>query len=289
MKNTYIGDTNHALVCLKLEDARLECKLKYTLDFKKIVEKPEYKDLIDNVVGMKICRFVDKYVSRVYGTRAISAWLTKNKGKTIFDLITMSDIAYTVAVIENGHEKWDEAIDPSLRVQDELPKTSKFTKKAGLKREFNSAGWTKDGIDYYNKVWEGWKKLSGENYKGIWKTQVEDMWFEYVEQMGENQGRKKRNKSNPEDDDSNPPMPNLPVLEAAEMLFEGDEGYQPDRPWKNSESADYYGGHELLIDDALDGDSVIEGWQGGDERESLAVVTNFGARHRVSLDSEEPV
>ena len=43
-------------------------------------------------------------------------------------------------------EKWDEAIDPSLRVQDELPKTSKFTKKAGLKREINSAGWTKDGV-----------------------------------------------------------------------------------------------------------------------------------------------
>ena len=220
MKNTYIGDTNHALVCLKLEDARLECKLKYTLDFHKIVEKPEYKDLIDNVVGMKICRFVDKYVTRVYGTCAISAWLTKNKGKTIFDMITMSDIAYTVAVIENGHEKWDEAIDPNLRIQDELPKTSKFTKKAGLKREFNSAGWSKDGIDYYNKVWEGWRKLSGENHMGLWKTQVEDMWFEYVEQMGENQGRKKkRNKSYAEDEDSYPPMPNLPVLEAAEVVW----------------------------------------------------------------------
>jgi hypothetical protein len=132
-------------------------------------------------------------------------------------------------------------------------------------------------------VWEGWKKLSGETHMGIRKKQVEDMWFEYVEQMGENQGRKKkRNKSNPEDEDSYPPMPNLPVLEAAEMVFEGDEGYQPDRLWKNSESADYYREHDELIDDAL-----IEGWQGGDERESSAVVTKFGARHRVSLNSEE--
>jgi hypothetical protein len=139
-------------------------------------------------------------------------------------------------------------------------------------------------------VWEGWKKLSGENDRGIWKTQVEDMWFEYVEQMGENQGRKKkRNKSNPDLEDSYAPMPNLPVLEAAEMLFEGDEGYQPDRPWKNSESADYYGEREELTDDVFNCDSVIEGWQGGDERESLAVVTNFGARHRVSWDSGEPV
>ena len=262
--------------------------MKYTLNFHKIVEKPKYQDLFDAEVGMKICRFVDKYVTRVYGTRAISAWLTKNKGKTIFDMITMSDIAYTVAVIENGHEKWDEAINPNLRIQDELPKTSKFTKKAGLKREFNSVGWSKDGIDYYNKVWEGWRKLSGENHMGLWKTQVEDMWFEYVEQMGENQGRKKkRNKSYAEDEDSYPPMPNLPVLEAAEMVLEGDEGYQPDRPWKNSESADYYDEHDELIDDALMSNDVIDGWQGGDEGESLAVGTNLGVRHRVSLGSEE--
>ena len=46
-------------------------------------------------------------------------------------------------------------------------------------------------------------------------------------------------------------MPNLPVLEAAEMVLEGDEGYQPDRPWKNSESEDYYDEHDELIDDVL--------------------------------------
>jgi hypothetical protein len=58
---------------------------------------------------MKICQFVlDKYVTRLYGTHMVSEWFTKNKGKTVFDMITRSDVAYTVAVIENGHEKWDE-------------------------------------------------------------------------------------------------------------------------------------------------------------------------------------
>jgi hypothetical protein len=35
----------------------------------------------------------------------VSGWFIKNKGKTAFDIITMSDIAYTVAVIEKGHDK----------------------------------------------------------------------------------------------------------------------------------------------------------------------------------------
>ena len=99
----------------------------YTLDFHKIVQEPKYQNLYDASVGMKICRFVDKYVTRLYGTRAVSAWLTKNKGKTIFDMITMSDIAYTVAVIENGHDKWVEAINGSFNTQDEPPRTPKFT------------------------------------------------------------------------------------------------------------------------------------------------------------------
>lgn len=241
----------------------------YTLDFHKIVQEPKHQDLHDASVGMKICRFVDKYVTRLYGTRAISAWLNKNKGKTIFDMITMSDIAYTVAVIENGHDKWDEAIDGRFNTQEDPPRTPKFTKKGGVKREFNSTGWSKEGIDFYNKVWEKWKKLSGENKMGLWKRQVEDKWFEYIEEMGvwENQGRKKkRNRSNSEDEDSDPPMPNLPG-EAAEMVFEGDDGYQPDCPWKYAADADQ-------AIDALMDDDLIRGW-GENARES-STLGNLG-------------
>jgi hypothetical protein len=51
----------------------------------------------------------------------------------------MSDIAYTVAVIENRHETWDEMIDTSEGM-DSPKKTTKFTKREGLKRENNTAG-----------------------------------------------------------------------------------------------------------------------------------------------------
>ena len=47
---------------------------------------------------------MDKYVSGLYGSRPIINWIAKNKGKHILDMVTMSDIAYTVAVIENTYE-----------------------------------------------------------------------------------------------------------------------------------------------------------------------------------------
>jgi hypothetical protein len=41
-----------------------------------------------------------------YMVHVQSAHGSQKKSKTIFDLVTMSDIAYTVAVvIENGHER----------------------------------------------------------------------------------------------------------------------------------------------------------------------------------------
>jgi hypothetical protein len=72
-----------------------------------------------------------------YGTGTVSARFTKNKGKTEFDMVTMSDIAYTVAAIENGHEKWDE-VKCGSDGDDELPTKTKFMKRGGSKREYNT-------------------------------------------------------------------------------------------------------------------------------------------------------
>jgi hypothetical protein len=38
----------------------------------------------------------------------INTWLSKKKGSTFFDLMTISDIANTVAVLENSYEIWDQ-------------------------------------------------------------------------------------------------------------------------------------------------------------------------------------
>ena len=200
------------------------------MDIHKMLTMPKTSHFFDRKNRMKVCHFIDKYVTRIYGTRVVSTWFAKNEGRTIFDLITMSDIAYTVAVIENGHETWDEMIDTS-KGQDSPKKTTKFTKRGGLKREYNTMGWSQEGIDFYNKVREEWKKLSRENRLQLWEK-MESEWFEYVDETGCSQGRRKKHKTNLEEEDVGT-VPNLPRL-PTEMVFFGDDDYQPDCPWKNS-------------------------------------------------------
>ena len=84
-----------------------------------------------------------------------------------------------MAGIRNGHETWDEMMDTSKR-QDSPTKTAKFTKMGGFKREYNTTGWSKKGINFYNKVLEGWKTLSRENRLQL-QEKLESQWFEYVD------------------------------------------------------------------------------------------------------------
>ena len=74
-------------------------KLKYTQETHKLMMRPRYFHLSDKLNREKICRFVDKYVTKLYGLRQITSWASTHKKMPIFDMITMSDIAYTVAVI----------------------------------------------------------------------------------------------------------------------------------------------------------------------------------------------
>jgi hypothetical protein len=62
----------------------------------------------DEMNRKKICYFIDKYVTRLYGSHHIKLWAVKNQNRTIFDLIKMSDLAYMIAVIENSHIIWEQ-------------------------------------------------------------------------------------------------------------------------------------------------------------------------------------
>jgi hypothetical protein len=42
-------------------------------------------------------------------------------------------------------------------------KTHKFTKRAGKKREYNTAEWNHEGIHLFNKFCDKWKKLASKN------------------------------------------------------------------------------------------------------------------------------
>ncbi len=197
---------------------------------------------------LKICCFIDKYVTKFYGSRHITSWVAKNKNKTIFDLITMSNLAYSVAVIENKHEIWDQiaeeaesqdsSVEEGMMALRELreggtppKKTPKFTKKAGKKREFNMSGWTQEGIVLYKKVWDRWKSLSQENKDGCWEK-LKAEWIVYVKDYKwtncycTNRKRKRNDRVCPEN------MPALPLMDLFEIMLDGDDDFEPDCPWK---------------------------------------------------------
>jgi hypothetical protein len=194
---------------------------------------------------MKVCYFIDKYVTRLYGSRHIQLWAAKNQNKTIFDMIKMSDLAYTVAVIENSHEIWDQCNegqnvfseigqDRWERDQEEssTKKTPKFTKRAGKKREYNMLGWNHEGIHFFNKVCNEWKKLASNNKEGTWK-QLEAAWNEYIEDKDSLYfyGRSRKKKLNySTDSEEMPPLP--PPMKALEIRLDDNDDYMPDCPWK---------------------------------------------------------
>ncbi len=169
-------------------------KLQYMAkDVQTMMKNPKVFHLGDEMNRKKICYYIDKYVTRLYDSCHIRLWAAKNQNRTIFDLIKMSDLAYTVAVIENSHEIWEqcnEGQNVSSKIGQErwerdqeessTKKTPKFTKRAGKKREYNMSGWNHEGIHFYNKVCKEWKKLASENKEGLWE-QLEAEWNEYIE------------------------------------------------------------------------------------------------------------
>jgi hypothetical protein len=77
----------------------------YSINLHRLLTSPSLTSLSADLPA--VCRFLGKYVSGIYGTCSIIAWVTKNKGRPFLDMVTMSDIAYTVAVIENSYKVWD--------------------------------------------------------------------------------------------------------------------------------------------------------------------------------------
>jgi hypothetical protein len=77
-------------------------------DVQELLVCPKEFKIIEEGYKQAIFAFVAKFVSRIYGICMINTWLSKKRGSTFFDLMTISDIAYTVAVLENSYEVWDQ-------------------------------------------------------------------------------------------------------------------------------------------------------------------------------------
>jgi hypothetical protein len=72
-------------------------------DIQDLMTSPTPVKLMDNNNKETVYNFVSKLVSKTYGIRLINKWLSKRKGENFFDLIFSSDLAYTVAIVENSY------------------------------------------------------------------------------------------------------------------------------------------------------------------------------------------
>ena len=76
--------------------------------------------------------------------------MSKKKGSTFFDLMTMSVFAYTLAGLENSYEVWDQEFEKEkmsktdwedyTMSKDYIQKTPKYTDRKGKKREYCDSG-----------------------------------------------------------------------------------------------------------------------------------------------------
>ena len=153
-----------------------------------------------------VVRFIGVYVSRLYGDKAIKVWMKKNKGKTFLDMITMSDVAYCVALIENSHEVWEEELEVKKEIAKLMPdeqekfrkkgklskkekktflkrepKDPRFTSRKGTTRAYLSNGWNRDGVRLFNQIWATFKGVASN--RDTWEK-MKILWEEYVEKSG---------------------------------------------------------------------------------------------------------
>jgi hypothetical protein len=160
-------------------------------DIRELLVRPNEFKMIEEGYKLTIFAFVAKFVSRIYGICKLNTWLSKKKGSTFFNLMTISDIAYTVAVLENRYEVWDKEYKKKKmsRVDWEKYKESddytikkpKYTDQEGKKREYCNSGWSKDGIEFYNEVRKQWRDIAFKNNQKVWSC-LEEAWAKYAEE-----------------------------------------------------------------------------------------------------------
>ena len=104
--------------------------------------------------------FLDKYTTIIVGgSKAIAEYKKLNKGKTLLDQVTVSDIAYSMLVYESSYNDWMEEIfkEETCTTREEKKAFKNVANnKYHVQREARLAvfadGWTGEGRDHFNTL-----------------------------------------------------------------------------------------------------------------------------------------
>ena len=126
-------------------------------------EEFKTKQVIDVLI-----EFIIKYIPKMYGIHKIRSILAANPGQNLIHVMTVSDLAYAVSVIEDKKRMWEEQVElanmspEERRNVQEDPKYKqaqpRFTGRKGIKASYLGHAWSKEGIKHYNDRLQLWKE-----------------------------------------------------------------------------------------------------------------------------------
>ncbi len=97
-------------------------------------------------------------MSGIYGTCSIITWVTKNKVRQFLDMVTMSDIAHTVAVVENSYKAWDAEHEEKEKGEEEdsvIAEGDQQQWKTAVKSKFTGQGGRNESATSWDGVTRG--------------------------------------------------------------------------------------------------------------------------------------
>ena len=142
-----------------------------------------------------VCRFIGKYVKYLHGENTIKKFVDREKGRTFLDMITPSDVAYSISLIKNSQDVWKESNKIS-KMPEEVQKKYKdkknedfvkkeeplFTKGSGQKREFGRVMWNEVGTDFLANAQKEW--IKSFNQEEVC-TLLEKAWESYTKETND--------------------------------------------------------------------------------------------------------
>lgn len=159
----------------------------------------EKLDVLHPNVAAHLLHFILECVVKTYSARHVTDWIEKNAGKTTLDMITASDVAYAIVVVENSGHVWDQQEriktlpeeeqekykNPKLlppEEQEEYAKEEpKYTRRKGRRAGYMTCGWSKKGKLRYMEIVSKWDALFKNE---DWKGELRVMWEDFIEESG---------------------------------------------------------------------------------------------------------
>ena len=105
----------------------------------------------DNDKMDDLMEFLVRYVRHAHSDQYYKNLLIENPGATFLDVITPCDVAYVIALMENGKDMWT-----TPEYGDGNKVKPLFTSGKNMKRTYGMNIWTEDGMDFYEKAHMFW-------------------------------------------------------------------------------------------------------------------------------------